>query len=676
MLKRCFWFGLVLLLCAAPALAQGGGLLPYAWEAGDLALAYPAGWDAPLPVDAGGQLTLYLAQILAASPETRPPGIPFVTLTLVPDDGGDLNTTLTAALGAMSIPPGETRSSTLLGADSVRMTGSSPDGQFYGLAAAAPLPGGQTLVVSGRALFSQRDLFTGTFDAILNSLVLGAEAIPVTPEYGVLWHTGRDLGFGAEAFVDLVGAAYGPDNVLYTADATLGVVGFDTATGTVAAILPNEEFSAPTGIAVDAAGRVLVADTLCGCVLVLTPDGLWGDPLTGFGLDAPFSLAVTADGTAYATDQDETGILVRVFQGESTSTIRLDETVPSQPMLAASPAGSLVALADDGTVYTLENGQFTPGVTLDTGGLWVNAFAVDRSGYFLLATDGQGVVIYDPTGERTGSIGRIVANYPLPGEVVNPHGIVTGPDGTVYISDSDGTFGAVTAFSTQVGSGRMGATALIPGVSVQGMLDEATLYQDWTFAANAGQVATFSAVDTSRTDMLDVALRLFAPDGGEAAYSDGQDGQDLFGFYDAQIRAFTINTAGVYTVRVERVDGDGVYGLGITVDQGFELSAELATTLRGMLLDSLPVQRWVFQGKAGQVVTITMQTESGTLDPLLRLFDSGGMLLAENDDAADAALGKDAQLVQVRLPQDGSYILESARFDGEGEYNLVILVTS
>ncbi|MBZ0277253.1 MAG: hypothetical protein K8I60_13985 [Anaerolineae bacterium] len=269
-----------------------------------------------------------------------------------------------------------------------------------------------------------------------------------------------------------------------------------------------------------------------------------------------------------------------------------------------------------------------------------------------------------------------MANYPLSGEVVNPRGIVVGPDGSVYVSDSDGQFGAVTAFSTSVGSGRIGASSLIPGVPVQGYLDETTTYQDWSLNAVAGETLTISAVDASRTDTLDVALRLIAQDGTTAAYNDTQDGQDLYGYFDAQLRAFTINADGVYTVRVERVDGIGTYSLGVSRDQTVEISTELATSLRGMLVDSLPVQRWVFQGKAGQILTVTMQAQSGTLDSLLRLIAPNGALLTENDDAVDTALGKDSQLVRIQLPQDGLYTLEAARFDGEGEYTLVIVVAS
>ncbi|MCB9450733.1 MAG: hypothetical protein H6672_04805 [Anaerolineaceae bacterium] len=676
MLKRCFWFGLALLALVAPVLAQGGDLLPYAWEAGDLALAYPAGWDTPLPIESGDQLTLYLAQIMAASPESRPPGIPFVTLTLTPDNGGELTDLLPPILGQLGIQPSATSTATLLDTSGVRMEGSSGDGQFFGVAVAAPLPGGQVLAVSGRALFSQRDLFAGTFDAILNSLALGAASTPVTPGYGVLWHTGRDLGDGAEAFVDLVGAAYGPDNVVYAADVTLGVIGFDATSGAVAAVLPNADFFAPTSVAVDANGRVLVADTLCQCVFVLDSSGNWSDPLTGFNLDSPVGLAVTPDGSIYATDQDEGGLLVRVFQADGETAIHLSEEFLGQPLLTVDSAGTLLALDNDGTVYMLQGGVFAPTATLDAADLFVNAFALDRSGHFLLATEGQGVVVFNPDGERLESIGRIVANYPLPGEIVNPHGIAVGPDGTVVVSDSDGMFGAMTAFSTRVSSGRTGATALIPGVPVQGTLDETTAQQDWTFTATAGQVVTVSAVDASRTDTLDVALRLIAPDGSEAASNDDQEGQDLFGFYDAQIRAYILTMDGVYTVQVERVDGSGIYSLGITVDQGFDLSTELATTLRGSLSDSLPVQRWVFQGQAGQILTITMQTESGTLDSLLRLLGSDGQMIAENDDAVDTALGKDAQIVRVQLPQDGRYVLEATRFDGEGEYTVVIVVAS
>jgi hypothetical protein len=52
-------------------------------------------------------------------------------------------------------------------------------------------------------------------------------------------------------------------------------------------------------------------------------------------------------------------------------------------------------------------------------------------------------------------------------------------------------------------------------------------------------------------------------------------------------------------------------------------------------------------------------------------------VIEQNDDARDTALGLNAQLVQVQMPQDGIYRLEATRYAGEGEgaYEIVIVAT-
>jgi hypothetical protein len=108
---------------------------------------------------------------------------------------------------------------------------------------------------------------------------------------------------------------------------------------------------------------------------------------------------------------------------------------------------------------------------------YVNAFAVGGDNQFVLATSDRGVLIVDSTGEPLNGLGRIVANFPMPGEFVSPHGATVSQDGTIYITDSDGTFGAVTAMNTRVAAGRVGSTMLIPGVAVQGTLNSSTTEQ-------------------------------------------------------------------------------------------------------------------------------------------------------------------------------------------------------
>ena len=122
--------------------------------------------------------------------------------------------------------------------------------------------------------------------------------------------------------------------------------------------------------------------------------------------------------------------------------------------------------------------------------------------------------------------------------------------------------------------------------------------------------------------------------------------------------------------------GSGAYRLGIVQELPFTLNADSATQLQGSLEGALPKQRWTFEGVAGQVFTMTMQTKTGTLDPVLRLLDAQGNNIAENDDAADTALGNNAQVVMVEIPSDGIYTIETARFSGAGDYILIIVATS
>ncbi|MBI5671230.1 MAG: pre-peptidase C-terminal domain-containing protein [Chloroflexi bacterium] len=676
-MRRCAILLLVLFVLVVPAAAQSGGYTPFAWAEGDLALAYPSGWDTPVTSEQNRLPALQLAQALAAAPDTRPPGIPFITLMFFPGDTTDADVAipLQSVFQQMGLAPGVGAPTVLLGFDAVMAQATSADGSLFGLGRAARLADGRVLVIAGRAPAAQQAAFTEVFNTVADSLVLGVASEPVLPIYGVLWHTIRTLADGEAAFVNLAAIAVTSENRLYALDEVVGVIELDAATGEVLRSWHHDDMVLPSALAVDNVGTLYVADRLCQCVFTLSIDGEWSETITGFGQDAPASHAVTPDGTLYVTDQDDTGVLVRVFQEDSETPVRFDDTVLSPPLLAVNRAGRLLALTDDGRVLQLAGETFEPLAELNAAGLVVNGITVDASQQFILATTNQGVLVVSPAGEMTDSIGRIVINSPLPGDFVSPQAVAVGADGTVYVADSDGTFGAITAMSTRVQAGRIGSTALLPGVQVQGTLNAQTRQQDWTLVAAAGQRVTISAVDNGG-GMLDPALRLIAPDGSEVAYNDDLDAADLPNATDAQLADIALPADGVYTVRVELRNGSGSYSLGVSREQLFELSADGVTRLTGSIRAALPVERWTFQGKVGQTLTFTMQAAGGNLDAVLRLLDANNTVIAENDDAADAALGKDAQLVQVRLPADGVYTLEARRFEGEGDYTLVIVATS
>jgi hypothetical protein len=660
------------------ATAQTDKLTPYSWDDANLALAYPVDWDTPIANNQDGRLVLQMAQTLNDQPDTRPPGIPFITLSLLPNDIPDVDLTpyIAENFNGIGIMPVGSTASTLMGFDALTAEGSSTDGLLFGLMRAVELPDNQILLIAGRAIEAQHEAFTQLFNDVADSLVLGAGSEPVIPTYGVLWNTARTTADGESAFVNLASIAYSPKGKLYAVDATVGVIELDAQKGAVTATYPNDQITLPSAIAVSSDDTVYVADTACQCIQVLRSDGTWSDPINGFGIESPASIVATSDGSLYATDQTDTGIQVQVIKGKNRETIELGVEVNVQPLLAMSQSGQVLALTEEGNIFPIAEGDFSALYTLNLPSAYVNGFAVGGDSQFVLATSDRGILIVDSTGNPVNGLGRIVANYPMPGEFVSPHSAAVGSDGTIYITDSDGTFGAVTAMNTRVAAGRVGSTVLIPGVAVQGTLNSTTTQQDWTLNGEAGQSVTISAVDSSESGALDAGLKLIAPNGQEEANNDDQTGADLTTPVDAQISDHLLATSGKYTVRVELVNGSGTYRLGIVQELPFTLKSDAPTQLQGTLEGALPKQLWIFDAQVGQVLTITMQAQNGTLDPILRLLDTKGQVIADNDDAADTALGKDAQMVMVKIPANGKYTLEAGRFSGAGDYGLIIVATS
>jgi hypothetical protein len=84
---------------------------------------------------------------------------------------------------------------------------------------------------------------------------------------------------------------------------------------------------------------------------------------------------------------------------------------------------------------------------------------------------------------------------------------------------------------------------------------------------------------------------------------------------------------------------------------------------------------YVFDGRAGQVVTLGMNAQNGTLDPVLFLLNPGGVQIAQNDDAASDTIN--ALINGFTLSEDGRYIIIATHFGGPfgvtaGDYNLTL----
>jgi len=672
MSKRWLWFVLLALL-TIPSLAQES-FTEYNWTFADISFRYPVSWDEPVQrfETETGRVNILLAQTLVDSPETRPPAIPFITISLLREvtEETDIYSELENDLETAGINPIGALPGSMFGEESVATRGLSNDGTLFGIGQGIELDDGRgILIIYGRTGAVQRDSFVTLFNAVSNSLNLSASGGAAQPEYGVLWHQSGDIVDATDAYLNPGGIAIAPDGFLYAVDGVEGILQIDPDTGQVESTVPIGEFTTPTDIAIASDNTIYVSDLACNCVHVIA-NGTEINTITGFDIEAPVSLAITPDDTLFVTDFSESGeVIIKSFSGGSQIG-SLDLDVSTQPFLTVDRAGELIALGDNSIVFKIVDGVFTEQYQL-TRNIFPTAITVDFSNNLVIATGGDGILVFDRNGDLINQITAPVDNFPEAGETLFPSGVVVSSDDTIYFVDGDGSFGNITAMSLSVEVGRVGSTNLSSGNVVEGILSENITRQVWTFDAARDDIITITALADFFTPDLDLAIRLLAPDGREIAYVDNPDNFVLLNPLDPQIDDLELNSDGQYIIIVERVFGEGRYQLGLNISETLDVSSGQVSVV-GTVSEAIPVQRWVFDGRGGQAIEITMEAIGFSLDPYLTLITPNGTILAENDDAFDPALGLNAQITDLNLPANGLYVIEARRFDGEGNYELTL----
>jgi hypothetical protein len=663
------------LLFLLPIQAQES-FLDYRWEFGDLALRYPSNWDEPLQRFStdGSQVMLMLAQNLVDSPDTRPPAVPFITLSLLRSLSDDTTPykELENALQAIDIDPVGELPTVLFGEATIGTQGYSLDGLLFGIGRIQYLDEERgTLLIIGRAPAAQRDEFVALFDGLANSITLSASQATTPPAFGVLWHRSQDFSDGENALLDISALTLGDDGKLYAVDKIVGIVALDRQTGIVQSIMPFEEEIESSALVVSN-NHYYLADTLCACIHVYE-NGREVDIQRDFGESAPRSIALAPDATLYAPEiLDEQILIRRMTQGQDTRLL-FDLPPLEQPLLAIDRAGHLLVLADNSLVYTLIEGVLTLQYELQAT-FSPTAITVDDANQLVVATDGDGILVFNNFGELVNRIGTVVDSDPQAGEVSRPVGIAAGQDATLYWAESDATVGSITAMSLGVETGRIGKSNLVSGMEVQGILEGTISRQLWTFDGLRGDFVTLTALAGINSFNLDLAIQLLDPTGREIAVVDNDEDGFLDNYLDAQLRSLILPSDGQYYVIIERKDGEGNYRLGLSRSSLIPLN-EAQANITGALGDTVPMQTWFFEAQAGQTATITMQAVEGSnLDPTLSLLTARGDFLIGNDDADDPELGFNSQILAYRLPSTALYLVEASRFTGEGTYSLSIVL--
>jgi hypothetical protein len=234
--------------------------------------------------------------------------------------------------------------------------------------------------------------------------------------------------------------------------------------------------------------------------------------------------------------------------------------------------------------------------------------------------------------------------------------------------------------------------AMTYGDEVSGKVEDGGMAETWTFEGLAGDVVTITLVADSRSS-LDPVVNLYTLEGYENAdapiASNDDSSNPALNVFDSEIEAFALPEDGTYVIEAKGFGSiGGAYILTLALADAQSTPQDAASdggviaygdTVTGSLSDDTPEQLWMFEGLAGDIVTITMIAEdSNALDPRLYLFAEGRTStfdeLAENDDAEDSSIGRrNAQIVAFELPADGNYIIEATRFgSGAGRYTLTL----
>ncbi len=105
------------------------------------------------------------------------------------------------------------------------------------------------------------------------------------------------------------------------------------------------------------------------------------------------------------------------------------------------------------------------------------------------------------------------------------------------------------------------------------------------------------------------------------------------------------------------------------------LPLEPGATVNGEITRDQHVIYYSFEGRAGDLVTIDMTSNTNLLDPVLMLIGPDGTRLIENDDVP--ARNLDSVITDFVLPADGTYQIAATRFEGAagnttGQYSLTL----
>ncbi len=213
---------------------------------------------------------------------------------------------------------------------------------------------------------------------------------------------------------------------------------------------------------------------------------------------------------------------------------------------------------------------------------------------------------------------------------------------------------AIIATCLPVGPAQAQGGPLTFGQPIEAILPPGAIHA-YTFCSE-GQDRV-SATMTTTDPALDPVLVLVDPAGALIAFNDdAAPGQRNAALVDVPLTA-----PGVYTLVARSYGrrGGGAYTLEASSRRAGMLAEStpigIGETVTGEIRAAGQVDRWRFEGVAGQVISIALDAAPGSgLDPLLELLAADGSPLATSDDEGG---GRNSLINGLALPYNGPYVI-------------------
>ena len=453
----------------------------------------------------------------------------------------------------------------------------------------------------------------------------------------------------------------GSDTVDFTVDVTVDGNTLDTITGTLLA--PDDDnanvFLSSFSIETDGSASIGQSGPYTGTRELPVAAQIILD-----AEDEPINLGEQAQGLI----TNENYFQTYTFEGLANQIISIDMTALNGSLdtllLVMNASGNIIADNDD--VVPAENTNSS-----------INALILPADGVYTIMATRYGKDVGGTEGEYTLSM----SGSDIPAELLNsglPPGNIqiflqwdTNADLQLLVRDPFGD----TVFNDEPAVRSGGRLVETGNINCTQTADDAppiyyTYWPENTFL-NPGSYEVEVQYRSECEDVRPVVATLNIVVDGELIYTDNIPIE----FNERYVTSFSIDGA---TGAVTPSDG-GITGGSETIPWQPALPSATVLSANDSRTGSITPQDkfdlYVFEGQAGDAVTITMTRTSGNLDTLLFLIDPNNIEIASNDDINDST----DSLISVNLQEDGRYTIIATHFGGQyggtvGGYNVSLQI--